>query len=300
MRPVILDTDIGTDVDDILALVLLAKSPDLRILGVTTVYGDTVLRAKMAKATCAMLDQSEIQVIPGASRPRSGRQVYWAGFEGEGIPNLDGFSVDESQSAESYLTQSAKRLNGELEILAIGPLTNIANAILSSVDFGRQVKHLYIMGGSFWKERYEHNIRCDVDSARIVLSSGMKITAVGLDLTTRVWLGEKDVRRIAAIPGPLGAVLEDQIRTWWEYRGINENHPHDPLAALTMVRPDLFLFEECDVVVGMSKPELGWTKVTNRGHGTIRIASDFLVRTAEKEIVDRIVGQGSAVSVTAG
>ena len=61
MRPVILDTDIGSDVDDILALVLLAKSPELELIGVTTVYGDTVRRARIAKAACAMLQRPEIK-----------------------------------------------------------------------------------------------------------------------------------------------------------------------------------------------------------------------------------------------
>ena len=81
MRPVILDTDIGSDVDDILALVMLAKAPELDLVGITTVYGDTILRAKIARATCQMLERPDIDIIPGAPKPISGRQVYWAGHE---------------------------------------------------------------------------------------------------------------------------------------------------------------------------------------------------------------------------
>jgi purine nucleosidase len=79
MRPVIFDTDIGTDVDDILALVLLAKAPELKLLGVTTVYGDTAFRAKIAKATTHLLGREDIAIVPGEQHTLSGRQIHWAG-----------------------------------------------------------------------------------------------------------------------------------------------------------------------------------------------------------------------------
>src|ERR1700681_1316796 len=88
MRPVIFDTDIGTDVDDILALVLLAKAPELNLLGVTTVYGDTLLRSKIAKVTAQLLGRDDLEIVPGEKETLSGRQIYWAGHEGEGVPNL--------------------------------------------------------------------------------------------------------------------------------------------------------------------------------------------------------------------
>ena len=135
MRPVILDTDIGSDVDDILALVMLAKAPELQLIGITTVYGDTIHRARIAKATCAMLQRPEIRIVAGAPKPISGRQVYWAGHEGEGISDLETFSIETSIKAEEYLATSAEESQGELEILAIGPLTNIAKAIQLSGQF---------------------------------------------------------------------------------------------------------------------------------------------------------------------
>jgi purine nucleosidase len=288
MRPVILDTDIGSDVDDILALVMLAKSPELDLVGITTVYGDTLHRARIAKATCAMLQRPEVKIIAGAPKPLSGRQVYWAGHEGEGIPGLETFSFDTSVKAEEYLVASAEQSPGELEILAIGPLTNIAKAIELSAAFKSGVKHLYIMGGAFWLDRPEHNIRCDVDAAQIVFESGIPITAVGLDLTLRVWITEKDVQSIAAMPSSLGAILAEQIRSWWSFRDLDKNNPHDPLAALAMIHPQLFRFEHADVRVGRQGPEFAKTMVSNLEKGSVRIASDVLALTAEKEIVRRI------------
>ena len=128
MCPVIFDTDIGTDVDDILALVLLAKAPELQLIGVTTVYGDTVLRGRIAQVTCDLLQRKEIAVVPGERQTLTGRQIFWAGQEGYGIPGLDKVRISESISAFST-DQSSERYGNDLEVLATGPLTNIAAAI---------------------------------------------------------------------------------------------------------------------------------------------------------------------------
>jgi len=289
MRPVILDTDIGSDVDDILALVMLAKSPELQLIGITTVYGDTIHRARIAKATCAMLQRPEVKIIAGAPKPVSKRQVYWAGHEGEGMRGLETIAIDTSIKAEEYLVANANQCSGELEILAIGPLTNIAKAIQFSAEFKGHVKHLYIMGGAFWLDRPEHNIRCDVDAAQIVFDSGIPITAVGLDVTLRVWITEQDVQQISTLPNQLGKTLENEIRAWWTFRDLDRNHPHDPLAGLAMIHPEIFRFEYGDVKVGSSGRELAKTMITNLGKGGVRLASDVLARTAEKEIVRRIM-----------
>jgi inosine-uridine nucleoside N-ribohydrolase len=289
MRPVIFDTDIGTDVDDILALVLLAKSAELQLIGVTTVYGDTLLRARIAQVTCELLRREEIAVIPGESRTLAGRQIFWAGQEGYGMPDLDKVKISESMGAVQYLIESAEQYGNQLEILATGPLTNIASAISKSTEVLSRIKHLYLMGGAFWMDRYEHNIRCDPEAAKIVFASGLPITAIGLDLTLRVRLDQKDVQKIAQIGGGLGPVLQDQILRWWELWQITESHPHDPLAALAMVRPDLFIFETWGVEIVAEGRREGLTRRVENKNGKIRIGFDVLSRTAEREIVRRIV-----------
>src|SRR5262249_45231012 len=146
-------------------------------------------------------------------------------------------------TAVQYLLESAERYPDELEILATGPLTNIARAIRNNPKSVSRVKHLYLMGGAFWMDRPEHNIKCDPEAAKIVFASGIPITAIGLDLTLRVLLEEQDVREIARAKNGVGSLLEDQILRYWDHKQIRGNHPHDPLAALAMVRPDLFVFE---------------------------------------------------------
>jgi purine nucleosidase len=290
MRPVIFDTDIGTDVDDILALAVLAKSPELNLIGVTTVYGDTPLRARITKVTCDLIQRPDIDVLIGENQTLTGRQISWAGHEGYGVPNLDQAQVSVSPGAVDYLLDKANRYPGELEVLATGPLTNIASAIKKDAATFSKIKHLYLMGGAFWIDRPEHNIKCDPEAAKIVFESGIPVTAIGLDLTLRVLLDASDVQQIAQLGNGVGALLEDQIMRWWELRNITANHPHDPLAALSMVRPDLFLFETWDVEVTKEGRVEGLTRLRQPQKAKTRIGADVFARTAQKEIVRRIVG----------
>ena len=290
MRPVIFDTDIGTDVDDILALAVLAKSPELKLIGVTTVYGDTPLRARITKVTCDLLGCTDTAILIGEKETLTRRQISWAGHEGYGVPNLDKAEVPATPAAVDYLLEAAKRFAGELEVLATGPLTNIATAIKKDAASFSKIKHLYLMGGAFWLDRPEHNIKCDPEAAKIVFASGIPITAIGLDLTLRVLLEADDVRQIAQLGNGAGPLLEDQILRWWELRNITANHPHDPLAALAMVRPDLFIFENWDVDVTKEGRVEGLTRLRQPLKGKTRIGADVFARTAQKEIVRRIVG----------
>lgn len=289
MRPVIFDTDIGTDVDDILALAVLAKSPELELIGVTTVYGDTPLRAKITRVTCDLLGCTETPVLIGERETLTGRQISWAGHEGYGVPNLDKAEVLTTPSAVDYLLEAANRVAGELEVLATGPLTNIATAIRKDAATFSKIKHLYLMGGAYWLDRPEHNIKCDPEAAKIVFESGIPITAIGLDVTLRVLLEADDVHQIAQLGNGVGPLLEDQILRWWELRNITANHPHDPLAALAMVRPDLFLFENWDVAITKEGRTEGLTRLRQALKGKTRIGADVFARTAQKEIVRRIV-----------
>src|SRR5437867_259165 len=119
MRHVILDTDIGTDVDDLLALVFLAKAPELRLEGITTVHGDTLLRAKIARIACQKLGIPDLAIVPGTGQTLSGQPVYWPGHEGENIPGLENARVDTDTSAQQFLLNLSEKYAGGLEILAI-------------------------------------------------------------------------------------------------------------------------------------------------------------------------------------
>ena len=290
-RPVLLDTDIGTDVDDLLALALLVGSPEVQLIGVTTVYGDTVLRARMTRL---VLDQMESRAVPigiGARETLIGRPVWWAGHEGQGIPGLDRVQIDEGTTAAELLHQAATEHWGRLELFAIGPLTNVAEAISVDENFATSLRHLYIMGGAFWMEQAEHNIKSDPEAADIVFRSGIPMTICGLDITQRVRLREADMSQIRQAAGGIGSVLEDQVRRWWTYTGATENHLHDPVVILPALHPELFRFEQCDVHVEVEGANPGRTRADGCGTGAVRIAADVDVEAAEQEIVRRLVGQ---------
>jgi purine nucleosidase len=287
MRPLILDTDIGSDVDDLLALVFILRSSELALQGVTTVYGDTRRRARLAKVVCGMSGRSEVPVIPGSEKPLSGRQVYWAGIEGEGMAGLEDVELECEDGAEDFLLGAAEARPGELELLAIGPLTNIARAIDREPRFCRWIKRLYLMGGTFYDGRPEHNIRCDAVAAAKVFGSGLPVTALGLDVTTIPSIGEKEVRRLERASHPVSHLMAEQIRRWWLFLHATQNHPHDPLAALAMERPDLFRFETCGVQVEVDGPFYGRTHRV-LSEPLVQVASDVFSRTALGLIIDRL------------
>ena len=289
-RPVILDTDIGTDVDDILALVLLARAPEFQLVGVTTVYGDTTLRARMVRQVLDQMGRSDVPIGIGATQTLTNRPVFWAGHEGHGLPGLDQTPVDENLTAADLLRRTAAEHAGQLDLIAIGPLTNVADAIEADPGFASSLHHLYLMGGAFWMDNPEHNIKCDPEAAEIVFRSGIPMTACGLDATLRAMLREADMPRLREAADGVGPLLEDQVRRWWAFIKANQNHLHDPLAILPAVRPELFRFEQCDVTVDVGGAESGRTRVANCGQGAVKIAAEVDADAAEEEIVRRLVG----------
>ena len=286
----VLDTDIGTDVDDILALVMLTRAPEFQLVGVTTVYGDTTLRARMVRQVLDRMGRADVHIGIGASETRTNRPIFWAGHEGHGMPDLEQTPVDTSLTAADLLRRAAAEHAGQLDLFAIGPLTNVAAAIEADDAFAGSLHHLYLMGGAFWMDTPEHNIKCDPESARIVFRSGIPMTACGLDVTLRALLRETDMPRLRAAKDGLGPMLADQVRRWWTFIKANENHLHDPLAVLPALSPELFRFEQCDVAVDLTGDPPGRTLLERCGEGNVRIAADVEARDAEEEIVRRLMG----------
>jgi len=238
---VILDTDIGSDVDDALALAQLLGSPTIELSGVTTVYGNTRLRAQLASRIAATAGLP-VPVYAGREETLSGREVWWAGHEGSLHADLDQEPVEE-RDAVSYLVDEVIHHPGEVDIVAIGPLTNIAAAISSEPAFAPAVRHLWIMGGNFGSGEPEHNVRSDVDAAQIVFSAGIPTTVAGLEVTTQVHIDRGRLERIGAADD-LGRLLLAEVQQWWHFNGTEWNVPHDPVAVLALVEPEHFQFSE--------------------------------------------------------
>ena len=241
MHAIILDTDIGSDVDDALALAMLLGSDSIDFLGITTVYGNTKLRAQIAAHLCHLANRS-IQVFAGLEKPLSGRKVWSSGSEGKALSNLDQYAP-ESKSAVDFLVETVSQNPGQIEVIAIGPLSNIASAIQQAESFATNVKRLWIMGGDFTKDKVEHNFKCDVAAAKIVLESNMSITILDLPSSQKTIIKKDEIEKIKS-SGKLGSTLHAEILNWIQPREQDWTTPHDPIAVLAMIAPEFFDFSE--------------------------------------------------------
>lgn len=254
--PVMLDTDIGTDVDDLLALALIVGEPGTDLLGVTTTYGDVDLRARIAKRALRLLGRDDVPVHAGMARPRSGREVWPGGHEGDGMADLDSEEIQPGNGVDA-LIEAASRYAGSLTVIAIGPLTNIAEAIDRDPSLPAHVRQLVVMGGEFMLGVPEYNVCCDVDAARSVLASSIPSLYVGLDVTTTVAFDVDDLNAVTCSGSPAARLISDQVHIWWDKIGMKSCHPHDPLAMLAMLEPDLFEFDRRGWQVSTEGRELG-------------------------------------------
>ena len=237
MHKIILDTDIGTDVDDALALAVLLGSNRVDLLGITTVYGDPKLRSQIAMHLCELAGAT-VQTFAGESQPISGREAWMSGNEGKNYENLNRYKPQDEKAVD-YLVESINSNPHEIEIVAIGPLTNIARAIQVSNDFAQNVKNIWIMGGDFTQSRVEHNFKCDIEAARIVLESSIPISILDLPSSQKTIIRDKEIDEISKAPH-LGELLYSEIMSWIQPRGQNWTIPHDPIAVLALLNPEFF------------------------------------------------------------
>jgi purine nucleosidase len=280
---VVFDTDIGSDVDDALALaVLLGRPGDAQLEAVVTVYGDTALRARLAQRYARLAGRS-IRVHAGEPLTRSGREVWWAGHEGTLHAALDDEPIEPEPGVDA-LIRIVLDSPGEIDVVAVGPLTDIAAAVEREPTFGPAVRGLWIMGGAFGLARAEHNIRSDVDAARVVVGAGIPTTVAGLEVTERLTMGEAQLATIAD-SGPLGAALQRDIHQWWEFWSTSWNVPHDPVAVLALLQPGLFEFSESGTVTVADDGATSFTP----GIGSTRLITGLDAGAVSAAIVDAVI-----------
>ncbi|WP_052226856.1 nucleoside hydrolase [Microbacterium mangrovi] len=298
LHRVLLDTDIGTDVDDLMALALILGSPEIELVGVTTVYGDTRLRAQLTARVLATAGRS-VPIHAGESATLSGREVWWAGHEGVLHADLDDEHY-ESDDAVQFLVDTVLSAPGEIDLIAIGPLTNVARAIAAHPSFAGSLRHLWVMGGAFTSEEPEHNFRSDAAAARIVFAAGIPTTVTGLEVTRQIHIGSAELTRIAE-SGRLGRIVQSEIEQWWRFWNEEWNVPHDPVTVLTLTRPRMFRFSEYGVVAIDGGDEDGVSRFLPGQDGRTRITVGLDAPATALAIVDGIVaGSGSDAETAAG
>jgi purine nucleosidase len=273
-KKIIVDCDVG--VDDALALILAFHSPELEVLAITGVNGNVSLGKVMKniEKVLFLLKPSGRPIIArGAENPLKGSPVHAESFHGE--DGLGGVNIQPGEeeewwkvfpgSAEELFATLARRHPGEITLIAIGPLTNLALALAGDPDGVRQLKEMVIMGGALREKGNitpyaEFNFYVDPLAAARVLNSGVPITLVPLDITHKVPLTpEVMAQRIR----PMGDSFSRFVieATGYDARekrfreGRKVFYLHDPLAVGAVIRPRLIRMERLPVFVETAEGE---------------------------------------------
>src|SRR5467141_2357649 len=237
---VILDTDIGDDIDDAFAVALALRSPELQILGITTTFGDTATRAKLLDRFLAESGRPEIPVAAGVPLPPKSNltQRHYA--------ESGHFAKPSHPDAVAFLLDQIRRNPGQITLIAIGPLMNIGAAIDKDPATFRELKRVIIMGGSI-KRGYgdlgfgpptppqpEWNILNDIPSAQKLFASGVPLFVMPLDATQ---LKLDEVKR--AFLFTQGTPLSDALTLLYHQWGQQTPTLFDPMTIAFLVNPSL-------------------------------------------------------------
>lgn len=248
-QEVIIDTDIGTDIDDAYALLLALGSPELTIRGITLVHADIEARARIAVKLLTLARRLDIPVFPGESKPMNpDRPLCWPGHEGRGLDfsdvDTEVAQVMSREKAAEFIARSVSESTGEIILIPIGPLSNLGIAIRDFPNEMSRAKGIVCMGSTFQgfgreNAGIEHNIKLDPEAAKIVLESGMPILLVGLNVTLRTSLPADRVNQLAETGTPLAEYMAHMTRDWYGVVGRTTTSMHDPLAVAATYRPDI-------------------------------------------------------------
>ncbi len=244
---VIIDTDIGDDVDDALALALAVNSPELDIVGVTTVFRNTALRAKLAKRLLQVFGRPDIPVIKGIEKPLV--NDWDKTLVPPQVKAVEGdIEIDEAINAVDFITEAIVNSLDQVLLITLGPLTNVATALAKEPRLKGKTR-ICMMGGMYSQAFPEWNIYCDPEAARIVFDSGIPITMVGLDVTLKCRLNEADMNKIRSFGSKKTRFLSTLITIWQEGSGHKYPILHDPLAVASIIDPTLVVKKKMNIKV---------------------------------------------------
>ncbi|MGJ7039716.1 purine nucleosidase [Shinella sp. BE166] len=293
-RKIIIDTDPGQD--DAAAIMLALGSPELEILGITTVAGNVPLSRTSTNARIILefCSRSDIKVFAGADKPIARPLVTAEHVHGK--TGLDGPELHEpqmplqEQHAVDFLIETLKREPaGTVTLCTLGPLTNIATALERAPEIAGRVRELVMMGGGFFEggnitPAAEFNIYVDPEAAAAVFKSGIPIVMMPLDVTHKVLTLKSRVAKLRAIGSRPAIALVEMLdffeRFDIEKYGSDGGPLHDPTVVAYLLKPELFSGRDCNVEVEVVSPltvgmtVVDWWQVTGRKHNA-RVMKDI-------------------------
>jgi purine nucleosidase len=244
---ILLDTDIGSDIDDAACLAYLLAQPRCELLGITTVTGEATKRAMLASALCRVAGV-DVPILPGAEATLAGAPSPQAlAHQADRLARWPHETEFARGAAVDFLARTIRAHPGEVTLLTIGPLTNAAQLFDRHPEIPGLLKALVLMGGRYTTEgKAEWNISCDPEAAALVFAAPVpRHRSVGLDVTRQVYL-EADAFS-ARCTAPLLRPVRDFAAVWFAERdGI---YFHDPLAAVTVFDPEACAFTAGEVTV---------------------------------------------------
>jgi inosine-uridine nucleoside N-ribohydrolase len=303
---IILDCDPGHD--DAIALMLALASPEVELLGVTTVFGNHSLRHTTDNAIRVLdhLGRQDVPVAAGAHRPLVRERWHAPGVHGE--TGLDGADLPppsrpaERDHAIDWIAGKTSFRAQPVTLVATGPLTNVALALARHPELEQRLERIVLMGGAIAEGNVtpaaESNMWADPEAGRRVFSSGLDLTMVGLDVTHRALLTDVHAQRLAA-SGPAGALLADlhafYARHHRRRHGGAGAPVHDAVAVAYVIDPSLLEMQRCGVRVDTGgELSRGRTYVDRWGsagwEANCDVATDIDAERFRELLIERIGG----------
>ncbi len=303
----VIDTDPG--IDDAMAILYAAAHPDIELIGLTTVFGNVPVTTATRNALWLVeMTNRPVPVAKGARRPLvrplPPHPDFVHGAEGLGdvVPGAPTGRADPRPAAR-FLCDAVAARPGEVTICAVGPLTNLAEALALDPDIARKVARIVVMGGAVAcpgnvNAFAEANIWNDPHAAAAVFAAEWPVTLVGLDVTERVSCSPADFAGLArtapVIGGFLDRAVQFYIRFHRERYDLDVCHMHDPTAVISITDPGLFQICKAPVVVTLEGEEAGRTQAELGGvTPPVRICRDADFEAVRSRFLD-VVGKADA------
>jgi inosine-uridine nucleoside N-ribohydrolase len=256
--PILLDTDIGSDIDDAVCLAYLLRQPRCELLGITTVTGEPTKRAMLADAVCRAAGREDVPIHSGVETPLLVPLLQTDAPQVAALARFPHRTDFAPNTAVEFLRQTIRARPGEITLLAIGPLTNIGLLFAVDPEIPRLLKGLMLMCGLFdphtsYGTLREWNALGDPHATAIVYKAPVAShRSVGLDVTTRCVLDAETCRQRLR-GGPLD-VVASMAEVWFKHSGAITFH--DPLAAAAIFHPELCEWKGGTVEVELCNPRL--------------------------------------------
>jgi inosine-uridine nucleoside N-ribohydrolase len=287
-QKVILDSDLGGDIDDAFALALILASPEIELLGVVMDHGNTPERAQIA---CRMLYETGMEKIPvlvgRKTNDSYSDQFYW----GEGFDKVQ----PSKQSAADFIIEQLKKYPNEVILITIGPVPNMSDIIDKDPGALKLAKHVYSMFGSFYMGYNsspvpvpECNVVSDVKASKKFVSSGAKITFAGLDITTYVKLKYELIEVLNERKSPLTDAVVG-LYSLWGFGSEPKPEPvlFDAVAVSMILWPELFTTKKAFVKV----TDEGYTVIDESREPNCEIGMSVKTEEFLKKYIDRLMKQ---------